>query len=241
MQLGRDGEIPHGGNGSAQAALVLLSGGLDSATCLYWARQHYGEVYAITFDYRGRLEKEKQATGLLAKAARVSKFTQIDLPFLKEMSEFEVAERQDPLSDSRWSSYIPARNMIFYSIAAFHAEALGINAIVGGHNAHDSAFFKDSSLDFFDHLNNLLERGCLSCDGKTYKIILPLVEMTRQQIIRLAMQLGVPIDLTWSCHEDDEVPCGRCYACKQRAEAFEALKVSDPALIVRQSHNPKKG
>lgn len=240
MQSGRKSERQ--GTGGSGAALVLLSGGLDSATCLYWAKKHFDSVHAITFDYAGRLDKEKHATEQLAKAAGVARFTMIALPFLREMSEIEPAKvRNFREEDSRWSSYIPARNMIFYSIAAFHAESQGINSIIGGHNAHDSTFFSDSSPDFFDHLNSLLKKGCLSCNDAPHRVILPLAGMTRQTIIKLALELSVPMDLTWSCHEEGETPCGRCYACKERAEAFGALKLSDPALIVRQSSHPRKG
>ena len=210
-------------------ALVMLSGGLDSATCLYWARQrHHYEVSAITFNYFGRLEKEKQATTMLARSAGI-KLVEIDIPFLKEASDFD-AKFNGP--DSRWASYVPARNMIFYSIAAHYAEYLGVRRIIGGHNSHDVSFFKDASKGYIEKLNALLREGCLLCDGKAYEIALPLADLDRTGVVRLARELGVPIEMTWSCHGEGDRHCGQCYACKQRLEAFAALGIKDPAFAV---------
>lgn len=210
-------------------ALVMLSGGLDSATCLYWARQrHRYDVSAITFNYFGRIEKEKQAATMIAQSAEV-KLAEIDIPFLKEASDFDVKFNG---SDSRLASYVPARNMIFYSIAAHFAEYLGVRWIIGGHNSHDVSFFKDASKGYIEKLNALLREGCLLCDGKAYEIALPLADLDRTDVVRLARELGVPIEMTWSCHGEGDRHCGQCYACRQRLEAFVALGIKDPAFAV---------
>ena len=219
-------------DGLSGAALVLLSGGLDSAVCLYQAKKKFDSVYAITFDYFRRLERERQAAEQLAAAVGVKKLFHVSLPFLRETSDYDgfTAER-DPLGkDSGLASYIPARNMIFYSIAAYYAEYLGIDTIIGGHNQHDPTFFRDSSPSYFDKINALYEQGCVLCSGKPYKVFLPLREMNRRMIIELARDLQVPIELTWSCHCDGKAPCGQCYACVQRAEAFSSLQLKDPLL-----------
>jgi 7-cyano-7-deazaguanine synthase len=211
-------------------ALVMLSGGLDSATCLYWAKEKFSDIYAITFNYFGRLVQEKRAAVRLAKGAGVSELIQIDLPFVKEASDFYNGhlKRQDP--DDLWSSYVPARNLMFYSIAAHYAEYLGTRWIIGGHNLHDVKFFKDASKDYIEKLNALFKEGCLLCNGKAYKILLPLSEMSRKEIIRLAIKLEIPIEHTWSCHREGNAHCGQCYACKQRLEAFGSLGLKDPAF-----------
>lgn len=213
-------------------ALVLLSGGLDSATCLYWAKRKFSVVYAITFNYHGRLQSEKRAAAKLAKAAGVADLIQIELPFVKEVSDFHGGKFMAGNGDSTGllSSYVPARNMMFYSIAAHHAEFLGVRWIVGGHNRHDVQFFKDSSKDYIEKMNFLLKRGCLMCNGHAYRIVLPLAGMLRREIIKLATQLDTPVALTWSCHKKGSSHCGRCYACKQRLEAFASLGMSDPAI-----------
>ncbi|MGI0038086.1 MAG: 7-cyano-7-deazaguanine synthase [Nitrososphaera sp.] len=210
-------------------ALVLLSGGLDSATCLYWAKKRFSEVTAITYNYSGRIEGEKRAAAKLADRAGVSRIIEIDLPFVKEASDF-FDGKQEQGGSGPWSSYIPARNMMFYSIAAYHAEFLGVKSIVGGHNMHDVEFFRDASKGYMEKMNALFKEGCLLCNGSMYKIALPLARMRRREIVKLAVRLHVPIELTWSCHNDGRAHCGNCYACRQRVEAFNSLGIRDPAF-----------
>jgi 7-cyano-7-deazaguanine synthase len=215
-------------------ALVMLSGGLDSATCLYWAKEKYSEVIAITFNYFGRLVQEKHASVQLVKAAGINKLIEIDLPFVKEVgnsSYYSERFKESSHLSAQESSYVPARNLIFYSIGAHYAEYLGAKWIIGGHNLHDAKFFKDASKRFIDKINILFKEGCLLCNDQAYQILLPLSRMNRKQIIRLAIKLKAPVELTWSCHREGTVHCGSCYACKQRLEAFDDLGLKDPAFI----------
>jgi len=215
-------------------ALVMLSGGLDSATCLYWAKEKYSEVIAITFNYFGRLVQEKRASVQLVKAAGINKLIEIDLPFVKEAGDSSYYSRrlkENSYSNAQQSSYVPARNMIFYSIGAHYAEYLGAKWIIGGHNLHDATFFKDASKRFIDKINILFREGCLLCNDQAYQILVPLSRMNRKQIIRLAIKLKAPIELTWSCHREGTVHCGSCYACRQRLEAFDELGLKDPVFF----------
>ena len=215
-------------------ALVMLSGGLDSATCLYWAKEKFSDISTITFNYFGRLVQEKSAAAKLVKAAGINDLIEIDLPFVREVSDFHSRRFKNRNSDVEWSSsYIPARNMIFYSITAHYAEYLGAKWIIGGHNLHDIKFFKDASKSYIDRLNWLFKEGCLLCDDQAYQILLPLAQMNRKEIIRLAISLKTPIELTWSCHGEGSVHCGNCYACRQRLEAFDALGLHDPAFFFK--------
>jgi 7-cyano-7-deazaguanine synthase len=214
----------------ADKALVMLSGGLDSATCLYWARQRFSEVSAITFNYFGRLAQEKRATAKLANSASATELIKVELPFVKEASDFYNGRLKKRDSEALWSSYVPARNLVFYSIAAHYAEYLGARWIVGGHNLHDVEFFKDASTGYIEKLNALLKEGCLLCNGRAYQIVLPLARKNRKEILRLAIRQRTPIEHTWSCHNDGDVQCGQCYACKQRLEAFGSLGLIDPAF-----------
>jgi 7-cyano-7-deazaguanine synthase len=212
-------------------ALVMLSGGLDSATCLYWAKNRFSEVSVITFNYFGRLQNEKRAAVNLAHSTSIKELIEIDLPFVKEASDFYNGPLKKLDSDALWSSYVPARNMIFYSIAAHYAEYLGIKWIIGGHNLHDVQFFKDASKEYIEKINHLFKEGCLLCKGdEPYQIVLPLAEMNRKEIVQLAIKLQIPIELTWSCHQEGDVHCRQCYACKQRLEAFISLGLQDPAF-----------
>jgi 7-cyano-7-deazaguanine synthase len=213
-------------------ALVMLSGGLDSATCLYWAKQRFSDICTITFNYFGRLVQERLAVASLVKAAGITDIIEVDLPFVKEAGDFYGGRFKASDSDDGWSSsYVPARNMIFYSITAHYAEYLGAKWIIGGHNMHDVKFFRDASKTYIDKLNKLFKEGCLLCDDRAYQILLPLADMDRKQIISLAITLKTPIELTWSCHREGSVQCGKCYACRQRLEAFDLLGLKDPAFF----------
>jgi 7-cyano-7-deazaguanine synthase len=211
-------------------ALVMLSGGLDSATCLYWAKGNFSQIYAITFDYYNRIENEKKATVALSEKASTLELFRISIPFIKEYSDFNGVKYAPHTMDDRWSSYIPARNLIFYSIAAHYAEFLDIKWIIGGHNRDDGLFFKDATAPFIKDMNSLFNQGCSYCDGKRYTILAPLADMDRIGIISLAIKLKVPLDLTWSCHRGGETHCGQCYACKRRYEASRFLGISDPVF-----------
>ena len=213
----------------SKKALVMLSGGIDSATCLYWAKKKFSEVLAITFNYYGRIKNEKKATTQLARRADVTKLLEIDVPFIKEYSDFQSPILKDDC-DRRLSSYIPARNMIFYAICAHYAEFLGIKWIIGGHNSHDAEFFRDARKGYIKKINSLLRQGCPIINNNTPAILLPLVDMNRQKVISLALKIKVPLELTWSCHNEGETHCGQCYSCSQRFDAFSSLGIKDPVL-----------
>ena len=212
-------------------ALVLLSGGIDSATCLYWTKKQFSKVLAITFNYYDRIENEKKAAADLAKISGVANLLEIDVPFIKEYSDFYNGHNcYGAKDDKRLSSYIPARNLIFYSISAHYAEFLDIKWIIGGHNSHDAKFFKDATKDYIQKVNSLLKQGRLIRSNKPCAVVLPLAEMDRRKIINLAVELNVPLELTWSCHLKGESHCRQCYSCLQRIEAFDSLGIKDPVL-----------
>jgi 7-cyano-7-deazaguanine synthase len=212
-------------------ALVLLSGGIDSATCLYWTKKKFSKVFAITFNYYDRIEKEKKAAADLAKRSGIVNLLEINVPFIKEYSDFYNGRNcYEAKDDNRLSSYIPARNLIFYSISAHYAEFLDIKWIIGGHNSHDAKFYKDATKNYIQKINSLLKQGRLIRSNEPCIVVLPLAEMDRRKIINLAIQLRVPLELTWSCHLKGESHCRQCYSCLQRIEAFDSLGIKDPVL-----------
>lgn len=213
-------------------ALVMLSGGLDSATCLFWAKKKFEDVSAITFNYYQRIENERKAAIGLAKEVNVTKLLEIDIPFIRESSEFPNRHHLQSNRDSRELSYIPARNLIFYSIGAHYAEFLGIKWIIGGHNSHDGQFFRDATKDYIQKINFLFKQGRILCNDESCVIVLPLAEMDRKKIVNLAIQLDVPLELTWSCHNEGDRHCGQCYSCEQRLEAFNSLSMKDPVFHI---------
>jgi 7-cyano-7-deazaguanine synthase len=214
----------------SKKALVMLSGGIDSSTCLYWAKKKFSDVLAITFNYHGRIENEKKATAELARRAAVRSLLEVNVPFIKEYSDFYKSSIFKDDWDRRLSSYIPARNMIFYSICAHYAEFLDIKWIVGGHNSHDAEFFRDATKGYIKKINSLLREGGLISSNEPPVILLPLADMNRQKIISLALEIEVPLELTWSCHNEGERHCRQCYSCSQRLEAFSCLGIKDPVF-----------
>lgn len=213
---------------NAQAALVLLSGGLDSATCLYWAKNKFTNVSLITFNCFDRAKQEKLAALQIAKAAGFESLLEIDIPFVREYSDLGKTVKRN--QDDRLPTYIPSRNLIFYSIAAHFAESLGIKWIIGGHNDHDGTFFKDATSDYIDKINLLFKQGSPISGHDPCMILTPVGKMSRKEVVGLAINLHVPLELTWSCHGKSKTHCGTCFACRQRLEAFKSLGISDPVF-----------
>ena len=205
-------------------ALVLMSGGLDSSTCLYWAKDNYDEVEAITFNYFKRINVEKKATRAIARQADV-KLSEVKIPFIKEKMHYSISKNS---TGDSLQSYIPLRNLIFYSMAGYYAQVNNINNLVGGHKANDGKIFKDATKSYFRKMNELILQGL--ADSIDCKIVLPLKNKSRLDVIRMANTLNVPIELTWSCHKQRTSPCGSCYSCKERLSAFNLLRLRDPAL-----------
>jgi 7-cyano-7-deazaguanine synthase len=170
-------------------ALVLLSGGIDSAVALWWARDRYA-VTALSFDGARRPRGEVRACRAIARRARVP-YVRVDLPFL------------EPQADG----YVPGRNLVYHSAAISIAERRGAKAVVAGHNRSDAKWFADARPGFFRRLLTL-------ADG--VKIVRPFAAMTDAQVVRLGAKLGAPLDLTWSCYRDGAAPCRRCPACRDR-------------------------
>jgi len=212
---------------SEALALVLLSGGLDSAVTMYWAVSRGWEVATIEFEYHLRPKRKRQACRSLREHAGIRNSIVVPLDFVREVSDLpdEVvvngALRLSP------EGYIPSRNLLFYALAAHYAELGGMRYIIGGHNHSDSESFPDASQEFFDHLNALLKLGMWSHAQVRTQVILPLIDMDKIQVIRLGHALGVPFELTWSCYHNAEVPCGTCESCIERREAFAAANVSE--------------
>lgn len=186
-------------------ALVLLSGGVDSAVALWWARRRFRTVRALTFTFAYRSRPEKRAARRLARAAGVA-LEEIRLPFLRE----------NPRAPGRSPGYLPARNLLFYSVALSRAEALGARAVVGGHNGADPARFPDAGESFFLEL----ERLAASVGYAKVRILTPLSRLDKAGVVRMGVALGTPLHLAWSCYGRGPRPCGRCPACREREEAF---------------------
>jgi 7-cyano-7-deazaguanine synthase len=203
-------------------SMVLLSGGLDSAVCLYWARSQGWELFPIEFEYFDRPERERQACRNLCADAGIRESLIVPVPFLREISDLSDSVLANPALSGAPEGYIPARNLIFYALSAYHAEVVGAARIVGGHNRTDGESFPDAGKAFRDRLNEILRISMWSHSALQTEVVLPLIEMDKIEVIRLGVRLGVPFQLTWSCYFNATRPCGVCISCVERMEALAA-------------------
>ncbi len=203
-------------------AIVLFSGGLDSAVALYWAQAQGLAVISAEFEYYQRPERERRACRDLRVRTGITDQIIIPVPFLREAADVPAQELSNPALARAPQGYIPLRNLIFYSLAAYHAEILGARYIIGGHNRTDCESFPDAGPSFWEQLNRLFKLAIWSYSEIQTEIVLPLIELGKTEVIRLGARLGVPFDLTWSCYFDAEHPCGTCESCVERARAFAA-------------------
>jgi len=214
-------------------AIVLLSGGVDSAVTLWWATRQGWDVQPLTFDYFGRPKREHTAVDALVARAGVRPVRTVPLPFLKEVDDLRSAGLANPVLEASPEGYIPARNLIFYSLAAYFAELDGTKYLVGGHNGIDPESFPDASPKFFDYLNQVFRLSLWSFETSPVEVLIPLSGKSKEDVLRMGQDLGVPFDVTWSCYWDRDVPCGTCVSCRERREAFAAIGVPDPVVYER--------
>ncbi len=206
-------------------ALVLLSGGIDSATALYLIRKEYDEVYTLNMVYTQSYDSEAEASRKIASEARVKEHLSVYLPLFKD-----VENRYHPSpSQTVSAAYLPARNIVFYGIGAAYAETLGANRIIFGSNADDAGELPDARPGFIQLMNELVRAGTRAgTEGFPIEIVNPLIEYSKTDVLKLAIKLQVPLQLTWSCYENAKTPCGKCRGCRMRAEAFFAVGINDP-------------
>ncbi len=222
-------------------AVCLLSGGLDSATCLAYARKLGYECYALSFDYGQRHSVELEAARRVSEAlgATVHRVAKIDLRVFGHSAltdDIDVPKGRDEASMNADIpiTYVPARNTIFLSFALAWAEVLESNDIFIGVNALDYSGYPDCRPEFieaFEKMANLATR--VGVDGVTrVKIHTPLISLSKAEIVRLGEKYGVPFGLTWSCYDPgaEGRPCGSCDSCLLRAKGFREAGVVDAAV-----------
>jgi 7-cyano-7-deazaguanine synthase len=231
---------------SLRRAICLLSGGIDSATCLGIAREEGYECYCLSFDYGQRHAIELRSAALIAQQleAREHRTVKIDLRAFGGSaltSDIEVPKyrREDAMKSAIPVTYVPARNTIFLSFALAYAEVISASDIFIGVNAIDYSGYPDCRPEFiraFERMANLATKA--GVEGTTKMVIhTPLIEMTKAEIVRKAVEVGVNLSLTHSCYDPDErgCPCGACDSCILRSKAFHEAGLADPAVTALQS------
>jgi 7-cyano-7-deazaguanine synthase len=207
-------------------AVVMVSGGIDSTVALYWAKSEGLDVMPLSIEFDGRPRRELQAVGGIVERAGVRPLTRISLPFVRQAHDlpaYRLTTKPVPYG------YIPLRNLMFYTLAAYHADAHGARYVLGGHLKEDAMEFPDASLPYFAAMNALISRSTDGwSQGGAPEVVLPLSGFSKTEVVQLGTRLGAPFELTWSCWVDGEVPCGACVSCKDRKEAFEKAGSGDP-------------
>ena len=217
--------------------VILLSGGLDSATVLYQAKAEGCECYAISFDYQQRHRRELESATALASLAGVENHQlvsfdlralggsaltddNIDLPYERSITE---------MSQSIPVTYVPARNTIFLSFALAYAETIGAERVYIGVNALDYSGYPDCRPDYIQAMQEVFRLGTRQGrEGQAIAIFTPLIDLRKTAIIQLGNQLGVPWEKTWSCYAGEDLACGVCDSCQLRLQAFAELGLKDP-------------
>jgi len=215
-------------------AVVLLSGGLDSSTALAWARAQGFDCYALTVAYGQRHQSELAAAARVARAlsAKEHRVMQVDLAGIgvSALTDWSI-----PLPDQPGTgipvSYVPARNTLLLALALAWAEVLEARDLVVGVNIVDFSGYPDCRPEFirsFEALAGLATKA--GVEGARFRVHAPLIAMSKAQIIRSGVGLGVDYAMTVSCYQADTSgrACGRCDSCRLRREGFEAASIADP-------------
>lgn len=219
---------------ATRSAVVLLSGGLDSATVLALARAQGFDCYALSFDYGQRHRVELTAAANVARAlgAVEHRIMRIDCANIggSALTDPALAVPQAPQSGIP-ITYVPARNTVFLALALGWAEVLGAMDIFIGVNAVDYSGYPDCRPAFIDAFTRVANLGTkLGVEGRTFTIHAPLMTLSKADIIRRGMEWGVDFGLTVSCYQATAAgeACGLCDACRLRREGFRAAGVADP-------------
>ncbi|WP_393972257.1 7-cyano-7-deazaguanine synthase QueC [Oxyplasma meridianum] len=214
-------------------SVVLISGGLDSATVLAYALSGGYETTAVSFDYGQRHSIELESGERICQHYGIErKVVNLDMKQIggsSLTSNMKVETRSiDEISESIPTSYVPARNTIFLSVASAFAEVLDADTIFIGANAVDYSGYPDCRPKFFNSMEDTINLGTKRGQHSRLRIAVPLQYLTKGEIISLGMRLKVPYDLTHSCYNGEEEACGECDSCLLRLKGFMDSGFRDP-------------
>lgn len=216
--------------------IVLVSGGMDSATLLWLAKKEFNEVYAISFDYGQKHRIELDFAKQLTKMAGVKKHFVVDIPHLKGIEGSALTDENVEIPSEEYPNQppittVPMRNLNFLSIAASFCDVYEIENIGIGIHSVDSPY-PDCRAEFASSAEAAINASSVMVAKKKNRIRVytPFLGMTKTDVLKLGVELGVPYEKTYSCYKGTVLPCGKCATCRQRKEAFESLGLKDPLL-----------
>lgn len=216
----------------ARSCVVVFSGGQDSTTCLFWARQRYENVIALTFDYGQRHRIELSAANEICQRFGFAHET-IAIDTFAQLGGNSLTDASVPVQDDRFrnlpTTFVPGRNLIFLTFAAAWAWKRGIDDLVTGTGEADYSGYPDCRESTLKSLEQTLNLGM---EGQ-FRIHAPLTHLSKAATVRLAIEVGALEALAYShtCYQGEQPPCGLCDSCKLRAKGFAEAGIADPLLL----------
>jgi 7-cyano-7-deazaguanine synthase len=214
-------------------AVCLLSGGMDSSTLACYAKSEGYDILALHLNYGQRTEaKERSCAQKIAHLLGSREFTEVDIKYLAQfgassLTDTAIAvESYGPARAHLPNTYVPFRNANLLSIATSFAEAKDADAIFIGVQSLDYSGYPDCRPQFIKAFQRVIDLG--TKDSTRIALKTPFIRMTKTDILKLGMKLGVPYEHTWSCYRNEDAACGTCGSCHFRREAFSALGMKDP-------------
>ena len=216
-----------------RGAVVLVSGGMDSATAVYEAIDRGYEPYFLHCSYGQRTaDRERSCASMLAKVVDAADVCHVETDHLAAIGASSLTDESidvadaDPEADGIPTSYVPFRNANLLSMAVSYAEATGCEAVFVGAHAEDSAGYPDCRPEFFEAFQTAIDAG--TKPDTEIDLVAPFVEWSKTEIAERGLALDVPYEHTWSCYRDEAPACGTCDSCVRRLEAFRNAGVRDP-------------
>ncbi len=225
-------------------AVCLISGGLDSCITSFIAKEQGYEIYALSFNYGQLHKKELDCSNKIAQAVGVENRIILDVDFQKFGKSSLLNTSSDSIQDHNLkdiareipSTYVPARNTVFLSMALAYAESTDADAIFIGVNAVDYSGYPDCRPEYIQAYQKMADLATKKgIEGRSIKIEAPLLQLTKSEIIKTGLKLNAPLADTWSCYRGEELACGRCDSCILRLKGFKDAGVEDP---IQYEHYP---
>lgn len=214
-------------------AVCLLSGGMDSTTLAYAAKEMGYEILALHLNYGQRTErKERECARTVARLLGAKEFLEVDVGYFRQFGKSALVDGEIPVKDFREEhagvpkTYVPFRNGNLLAMATSFAESRDADAIFIGVQSSDFSGYPDCREEFIQAFQQAVDLG--TAQEKPIRLMTPFVHMNKTAILKKGLALGVPYEQTWSCYSNNDLACGVCESCHFRLEAFRALGIEDP-------------